>query len=112
MSFTVLSGECLFDRHIIGSDRFGYGLERHLTVPNVQTLRKMHVALQSFLPAEVGDAQRVRQGDVVQRIGAGARDRAGHRSEEHTSELQSLMRRSYAVFCLKTKKETKHNRTG
>src|SRR3546814_1842542 len=27
-----------------------------------------------------------------------------HRSEEHTSELQSLMRISYAVFCLKTKK--------
>src|SRR3546814_6929624 len=27
------------------------------------------------------------------------------RSEEHTSELQSLMRISYAVFCLKTKKE-------
>src|SRR3546814_1913041 len=31
------------------------------------------------------------------------------RSEEHTSELQSLMRISYAVFCLKTKKETSHN---
>src|SRR3546814_7869937 len=30
------------------------------------------------------------------------------RSEEHTSELQSLMRRSYAVFCLK-KKKNKHN---
>src|SRR3546814_2153533 len=30
--------------------------------------------------------------------------RAGHRSEEHTSELQSLMRISYAVFCLKKKK--------
>src|SRR3546814_10126118 len=28
----------------------------------------------------------------------------GQRSEEHTSELQSLMRISYAVFCLKTKK--------
>src|SRR3546814_7352216 len=28
----------------------------------------------------------------------------GDRSEEHTSELQSLMRNSYAVFCLKTKK--------
>src|SRR3546814_8605667 len=27
-----------------------------------------------------------------------------HRSEEHTSELQSLMRSSYAVFCLKKKK--------
>src|SRR3546814_5222429 len=32
------------------------------------------------------------------------RGRAGHRSEEHTSELQSLMRISYAVFCLKKKK--------
>src|SRR3546814_8643084 len=29
-----------------------------------------------------------------------------HRSEEHTSELQSLMRISYAVFCLKKKKNT------
>src|SRR3546814_4197715 len=29
---------------------------------------------------------------------------AGRRSEEHTSELQSLMRISYAVFCLKKKK--------
>src|SRR3546814_4396054 len=29
----------------------------------------------------------------------------GERSEEHTSELQSLMRISYAVFCLKKKKE-------
>src|SRR3546814_1188320 len=31
----------------------------------------------------------------------------GHRSEEHTSELQSLMRISYAVFCLKKKKKSK-----
>src|SRR3546814_10532372 len=30
------------------------------------------------------------------------------RSEEHTSELQSLMRISYAVFCLKKKKHIKH----
>src|SRR3546814_9070754 len=30
--------------------------------------------------------------------------RPGPRSEEHTSELQSLMRNSYAVFCLKKKK--------
>src|SRR3546814_7903119 len=35
--------------------------------------------------------------------------RAGSRSEEHTSELQSLMRISYAVFCLKKKKtQNKH----
>src|SRR3546814_5078025 len=40
--------------------------------------------------------------DGMDRAGAG-RD-IGHRSEEHTSELQSLMRISYAVFCLKKKK--------
>src|SRR3546814_5490976 len=33
-------------------------------------------------------------------------DSQRERSEEHTSELQSLMRISYAVFCLKKKKET------
>src|SRR3546814_11765471 len=32
------------------------------------------------------------------------------RSEEHTSELQSLMRISYAVFCLKKKTKTNNNR--
>src|SRR3546814_3386393 len=33
------------------------------------------------------------------------------RSEEHTSELQSLMRISYAVFCLKKKKKNTNNKT-
>src|SRR3546814_3479416 len=32
------------------------------------------------------------------------------RSEEHTSELQSLMRISYAVFCLKKKKQNRNNK--
>src|SRR3546814_4213630 len=42
---------------------------------------------------------------VARRLGqAGAR-----RSEEHTSELQSLMRISYAVFCLKKKKKAQEN---
>src|SRR3546814_4322499 len=36
-------------------------------------------------------------------------DAAGQRSEEHTSELQSLMRISYAVFCLKKKNEYQTN---
>src|SRR3546814_2919477 len=35
--------------------------------------------------------------------------REERRSEEHTSQLQSLMRNSYAVFCLKKKKKHKHN---
>src|SRR3546814_10689056 len=36
-------------------------------------------------------------------------DLAARRSEEHTSELQSLMRISYAVLCLKKNKKTLHN---
>src|SRR3546814_4174336 len=35
---------------------------------------------------------------------------ATSRSEEHTSELQSLMRNSYAVFCLKQKTKTRNKR--
>src|SRR3546814_10484037 len=40
-----------------------------------------------------------------------ARRQLDFRSEEHTSELQSLMRISYAVFCLKKKKKNKHINT-
>src|SRR3546814_3307358 len=43
------------------------------------------------------------EGEVVAALGRDAR-----RSEEHTSELQSLMRISYAVFCLKKKKNTQY----
>src|SRR3546814_8395089 len=39
---------------------------------------------------------------------SGSDDRSELRSEEHTSELQSLMRISYAVFCLKKKKTHKN----
>src|SRR3546814_5986006 len=43
--------------------------------------------------------------------GFGGKVIAKLRSEEHTSELQSLMRISYAVFCLKKKKNNKSNNT-
>src|SRR3546814_8357314 len=42
------------------------------------------------------------------RCGADEPGALAMRSEEHTSELQSLMRSSYAVFCLKQKKEETH----
>src|SRR3546814_11255639 len=42
----------------------------------------------------------------VSRVGA---QRSVHRSEEHTSELQSLMRISYAVFCLQKKTTPNHD---
>src|SRR3546814_10412050 len=47
-------------------------------------------------------------GKKMQVCGILAGPKIDERSEEHTSELQSLMRISYAVFCLKTKK---HHRT-
>src|SRR3546814_9406987 len=48
--------------------------------------------------------------EVAERAGRLIEGEADVRSEEHTSELQSLMRISYAVFCLKKKKTTNHNR--
>src|SRR3546814_1984053 len=59
------------------------------------------------LPLDV--VERARQ--VAIASGGIAEDRGDHflRSEEHTSELQSLMRISYAVFCLKKKKSNAHD---
>src|SRR3546814_8588665 len=49
--------------------------------------------------------RRTRTGVVPTKAGAGT---AIQRSEEHTSELQSLMRISYAVFCFKKKNTNKY----
>src|SRR3546814_5137858 len=48
---------------------------------------------------------------VVLRRAQKLRRRGRRRSEEHTSELQSLMRISYAVFCLKKKKQIQTKQT-
>src|SRR3546814_4125023 len=56
--------------------------------------------------AQSGQLQQAEKiwGDLLARAPADAQWRPELRSEEHTSELQSLMRISYAVFCLKQKK--------
>src|SRR3546814_2500822 len=57
------------------------------------------------LTLESGFVQRLARYSFIQStIQHKAPSDAGDRSEEHTSELQSLMRISYAVFCLKKKK--------
>src|SRR3546814_9433043 len=59
---------------------------------------------------DLGGLFRAAAGATLHRGGAaGHRRRQARRSEEHTSELQSLMRISYAVFCLKKKKEYNAN---
>src|SRR3546814_5143889 len=65
--------------------------------PYAETLRP---ACMPFVPAMEG-SRRQRPPYVVF---IHTSNRTIRRSEEHTSELQSLMRISYAVFCLKTKK--------
>src|SRR3546814_1475903 len=46
--------------------------------------------------------------NVLRNCGLDPEEHQGFRSEEHTSELQSLMRISYAVFCLRTNNKTIH----
>src|SRR3546814_8388452 len=69
--------------------------------------RARGVAAASRVAAPHADEENLllREGDLV--VGVGSRGVG--RSEEHTSELQSLMRISYAVFCLKKKTEQKNN---
>src|SRR3546814_6898149 len=65
-----------------------------------------HVVARQFRPAVGGDFAIARiqsHDDVAGKGRAGITEKT--RSEEHTSELQSLMRHSYAVFCLKKQKQ-------
>src|SRR3546814_3351827 len=62
----------------------------------------------------VPDPQQVRRlagADEARHARVGVLGGGGDRSEEHTSELQSLMRISYAVFCLKKKKTNAEHTT-
>src|SRR3546814_6973265 len=58
-------------------------------------------------PAAPGAAAALRSFGSLRSSSLPFRQPLGSRSEEHTSELQSLMRISYAVFCLKKKNYTK-----
>src|SRR3546814_6897448 len=55
-------------------------------------------------PGAIADANDAAQFAELETLGELTKVAWDRRSEEHTSELQSLMRISYAVFCLKKKK--------
>src|SRR3546814_2919192 len=91
------------------------------SVRRLLRLRHLPRLCRAVMAGAAAAADRRRGGDARRRLRGGAelaavvpdRPDAGlrwagshHRSEEHTSELQSLMRISYAVFCLKTKNNT------
>src|SRR3546814_5202895 len=80
-----------------------FARRRDLEAPFGLAARQHHVAFQhpQFL---VGELAAVVDVDLAVVVPVGDVEPPFPRSEEHTSELQSLMRISYAVFCLKTKK--------
>src|SRR3546814_1105767 len=93
-------GPCKLSQPCIGNGLSGHGpvdLDQHLdrVFANVRSL------LEDRLPFRQEPAP---HGQQIDRSGQQGRQPDSKRSEEHTSELQSLMRISYAVFCLKKKK--------
>src|SRR3546814_1664879 len=78
------------------------------------SMQNVHRRLQDCCEPMRPRGWRKRQPVFCMHYGQIIRDKRGRRrSEEHTSEHQSLMRTSYAVFCLIKTKQTiyKHNRT-
>src|SRR3546814_6692740 len=75
---------------------YGHTLSLHDALPIL-------ISLELRVGGRAVDAQRARRSPFQS-----ARISRAARSEEHTSELQSLMRISYAVFCLKKKNKLPH----
>src|SRR3546814_2061596 len=99
------------DRHAVAFEAFelvlvGRPVARLALAPALET-----ELVEQYLPELLGAADRERLAREAVDFAFDAqhlvRELARKRSEEHTSELQSLMRTSYAVFCLKKKKKKK-----
>src|SRR3546814_2526640 len=76
-------------------------------VPTLRPTRRNESVAIAWLRLEMQRHRLVRARKVAKRWLEFVKHSGAVRSEEHTSELQSLMRISYAVFCLK--KKTRHN---
>src|SRR3546814_8320224 len=83
----------------------------HTLLPSTTLFRSAgHPLLRAGYPGGGLRAYRPRQGPHAARRPLAARGaQRAHRSEEHTSEPKSLMRISYAVFCLKKQNRNKRN---
>src|SRR3546814_6299694 len=89
---TLFPDTTLFRSRVVDAGEEG---GRHRDVDAVELGRGLPVAVEVAIPVDAtGEPGAGELGGVVV-----------ERSEEHTSELQSLMRISYAVFCLKKKKK-------
>src|SRR3546814_2590347 len=90
--------------HPIGTCKMGNDdlavVDDRLRVRGIDRLRVVDASIMPTMPSSNTNAAALMIGEK----GAALIREAAVRSEEHTSELQSLMRISYAVFCLKKKK--------
>src|SRR3546814_7072223 len=88
---------------------FGYGIVRFLSGANSGLERAILSSASDMIQLSEPPAFACAPGDAIElRQGCDKRfSTCRNRSEEHTSELQSLMRISYAVFCLKKKTNRK-----
>src|SRR3546814_4008772 len=101
-------------RHAAGGGDLGtdLGPGQHAAVAGLGALRELELDHLHLRIARVGGETFLAEAAVLLAAAEVARadfpDQVAARSEEHTSELQSLMRISYAVFCLKKNNKTKH----
>src|SRR3546814_10869117 len=103
-SSDVCSSDLSLPRNLDGQSTLGEELERAVAYPEILKIR-----MGSRLSTQVDVPEALHAvpfpSMMLQTLVENA-IKHGLRSEEHTSELQSLMRISYAVFCLKKKKTT------
>src|SRR3546814_1650054 len=105
------SDVCSSDLFAKGAVLLQYGgAHRHHTVAVYDVHASVPLCRREFAQFSKAIAQgALRNAQLPRGAGAMPVHLIQHRSEEHTSELQSLMRISYAVFCLKTKKTKKQH---
>src|SRR3546814_9918052 len=84
------------DRHEYAIERYSREVDRLMMVIDKRLGEAEWLAGEEYSIADMATLPYLRRQLI---------EKAGRRSEEHTSELQSLMRISYAVFCLKKKKK-------
>src|SRR3546814_4353284 len=116
-SSDVCSSDLSFGIHRRPEGLFRRKLDQHIAALSVVHPDDEPAAVLVLVGGERGVGRRWRQCRLLRRVDGrhslhgidflrGRRLGIDRRSEEHTSELQSLMRISYAVFCLKKKKNT------
>src|SRR3546814_3166034 len=112
-AFRILSGRQTIDGQPVPEALQGIKLDKAALVagygePYLKRLGRTYARSGGVHPDEAAMLFGFTSGDALVSALANVPDTLARRSEEHTSELQSLMRISYAVFCLEKKRTHLH----